>query len=431
MEKKTIGKFIAVLRKASGMTQRELGEKLYVSDKTVSRWERDECTPELSLIPAIAEIFGITTDELLRGERKSSCSEFTDEALETRQKAKSDKQFGNMLYKRITLFKFLSLISIGAAVIGLISAAIWKAVTNIGFTGFFVALIFLVCAVICQLCFLLCSRLRIEEDEAPERKTRLQKANTQITLYTIYVLVFILTVFAFILPLMLEYQGTVTVGDRTLKHISPISLSSWLYQGLVCSGIALCISHISYMFFFRKKLMTNGRLIFGERENRSFILRKKLLIKTCIIFAVSAVLFLLCVLILNIFGAKTFAKGTSFDNYKDLQAFVNEVSKSSEITVGLDDKFDPIFGDDEPAFARRDENGDIVFGYTPNSNIYSIDFTSESKMDKDNPAVVYTAEAMNDAYDIFNFIQSMLYWLIVFDFIICAVVYLMKLRKIK
>ena len=68
MEKKTIGKFISALRKANGMTQKELGEKLFVSDKTVSRWECDECTPELSLIPSIAEIFGVTTDELLRGE---------------------------------------------------------------------------------------------------------------------------------------------------------------------------------------------------------------------------------------------------------------------------------------------------------------------------------------------------------------------------
>ncbi len=68
MEKKTIGAFIAVLRKAAGMTQRELAEKLNVSDKTVSRWERDECAPDLSLIPMIADMFGITADELLRGE---------------------------------------------------------------------------------------------------------------------------------------------------------------------------------------------------------------------------------------------------------------------------------------------------------------------------------------------------------------------------
>ena len=39
MEKKTIGQFIAALRKASGMTQKQLSEKLNVSDKAVSRWE--------------------------------------------------------------------------------------------------------------------------------------------------------------------------------------------------------------------------------------------------------------------------------------------------------------------------------------------------------------------------------------------------------
>ena len=82
MEKKTIGRFISVLRKASGMTQRELAERLFVSDKTVSRWECDECTPDLTLIPAIAEIFGITTDELLRGERSNNASINNEAATE-------------------------------------------------------------------------------------------------------------------------------------------------------------------------------------------------------------------------------------------------------------------------------------------------------------------------------------------------------------
>ena len=70
MEKKTIGGFISALRKANGMTQKELANRLNVSDKTVSRWERDDGAPDLSIIPAIAEIFGVTCDELLRGERR-------------------------------------------------------------------------------------------------------------------------------------------------------------------------------------------------------------------------------------------------------------------------------------------------------------------------------------------------------------------------
>lgn len=67
MDKKTIGQFIAILRKANGMTQKQLAEKLNVTDKTVSRWERDESAPDLMLIPVIADIFQITSDELLRG----------------------------------------------------------------------------------------------------------------------------------------------------------------------------------------------------------------------------------------------------------------------------------------------------------------------------------------------------------------------------
>ena len=98
MEKKTIGKFIAALRKASGMTQRELGDRLFVSDKTISRWECDECTPDLSLIPSLAEIFGITTDELLRGERNNLDRELSLQSdSHSKQKSKSDKQLKLML----------------------------------------------------------------------------------------------------------------------------------------------------------------------------------------------------------------------------------------------------------------------------------------------------------------------------------------------
>lgn len=91
MEQKTIGSFIAVLRKASGMTQKQLAEKLCVSDKTVSRWERNETTPDLSLIPVIAEIFNITSDELLRGERR------TQSAVPPVPEVRNEKQVQRLL----------------------------------------------------------------------------------------------------------------------------------------------------------------------------------------------------------------------------------------------------------------------------------------------------------------------------------------------
>ena len=72
MEKKSMGSFLTALRKASGLTQKQLAEKLNVSDKAVSRWERDECAPDLSVIPVLAEIYGVTSDEILRGQRMTS-----------------------------------------------------------------------------------------------------------------------------------------------------------------------------------------------------------------------------------------------------------------------------------------------------------------------------------------------------------------------
>ncbi len=70
MEKKTMGSFLSALRRAQGMTQQEVADRLLVSNRAVSRWERDETVPDITLLPAIADLFGVTVDELLRGERR-------------------------------------------------------------------------------------------------------------------------------------------------------------------------------------------------------------------------------------------------------------------------------------------------------------------------------------------------------------------------
>lgn len=74
MENNQIGSFIAVLRKSMGLSQQELADKLHVTNKTISRWERGDSLPDVLVIPALAEIFGVTSDEILRGERLRSDS---------------------------------------------------------------------------------------------------------------------------------------------------------------------------------------------------------------------------------------------------------------------------------------------------------------------------------------------------------------------
>ena len=61
----SFGKMIAALRRENGMTQLDLAEKMGVTDKAVSKWERDLSYPDVNSIPKLAEIFGITVDELM------------------------------------------------------------------------------------------------------------------------------------------------------------------------------------------------------------------------------------------------------------------------------------------------------------------------------------------------------------------------------
>ena len=63
---------IRSLRKERGMTQKELAEKLDISDKTVSRWESGVQLPEAALLPDLAEVFGVSIDELYGIERDPS-----------------------------------------------------------------------------------------------------------------------------------------------------------------------------------------------------------------------------------------------------------------------------------------------------------------------------------------------------------------------
>lgn len=61
-----MGQMIAALRKERGMTQLELAEKMGVTDKAVSKWERDLSCPDIYSLPRLAELFGISVDELVR-----------------------------------------------------------------------------------------------------------------------------------------------------------------------------------------------------------------------------------------------------------------------------------------------------------------------------------------------------------------------------
>ena len=148
MEKKTIGGFIAALRKANGMTQKDLAEKLNVSDKTVSRWERDDGAPDLSLIPVIAEIFDVTCDELLRGERKSP-AERREMTEESEPAPKAEKQRNRLLKSALLQYKNRTFIAVGISVVGLISALICNLAFLKALLGFLLGAVFFSAGIVC------------------------------------------------------------------------------------------------------------------------------------------------------------------------------------------------------------------------------------------------------------------------------------------
>lgn len=68
MYNRSMGETISALRKELGMTQNELAEKMSVTDKAVSKWERDLSCPDINSLPRLAEILGISVEELLNAE---------------------------------------------------------------------------------------------------------------------------------------------------------------------------------------------------------------------------------------------------------------------------------------------------------------------------------------------------------------------------
>lgn len=86
-----MGKFIFEMRKANGFTQKDLAEKLGVTDKAVSKWERGISCPDIALLVPLAKLLGVSASELLGGEKSTSPIQETAEAVVGEALKYSDK----------------------------------------------------------------------------------------------------------------------------------------------------------------------------------------------------------------------------------------------------------------------------------------------------------------------------------------------------
>ena len=70
MDQIKVGKFIAKLRKENNLTQQQLADKLEITDKAVSKWENGRCLPDVYFLNILSDLFHVTVEEILNGERK-------------------------------------------------------------------------------------------------------------------------------------------------------------------------------------------------------------------------------------------------------------------------------------------------------------------------------------------------------------------------
>ena len=104
MDQEKIGKFLCIARKQQGLTQEQLGERLGVTNKTVSRWETGKYMPDIDKLQELSAILGVSINELLAGEKIEDASDFVKKADENLIAVLSkDSAFG--LQDRITYFK--------------------------------------------------------------------------------------------------------------------------------------------------------------------------------------------------------------------------------------------------------------------------------------------------------------------------------------
>ena len=102
MDMKKIGTFLAQLRKENGLTQEQLGEKLGVTNKTVSRWETGTYLPPVEMMKEMGALYGVSINEIVSGERLEGDA-YREKAEENIGQALSASAF--TLKDRIDFFK--------------------------------------------------------------------------------------------------------------------------------------------------------------------------------------------------------------------------------------------------------------------------------------------------------------------------------------
>ena len=392
MEKKTIGAFIAALRKANGMTQRELAERLNVSDKTISRWECDEGCPDLSLIPVIAELFGVTCDELLRGERRSPAERNREEGGEDdvpRADPRAARLRRQILRGALMKYKNRTFIAMGISAAGLIAAMICNLVFYRALQGFLVGSVFFLAGIICQAVFLNRALFSVDEEEfadLPElnrfKREAIGLAERSVGLTA--------CVIGFTIPLLLVAGENISGG---------LAGESMLGLGLIGTGIVLVLNGLTCRIL-NTHLLRRGVYTMAKKEAQIYAHNGRLMRRCILIFAaVLAATLVLWFAVSAYWGVTRLAQGQVFTDYESFAAFMEQDVDpygGSAIRVPTDSITDG--EEDIPRETLLDGEGNVLVSYIPrNGSVSLIDCADDSSR---LPITVYTQDDLRAAGDI-------------------------------
>lgn len=309
MEKKTIGGFMSALRKAHGMTQKELAERLNVSDKTVSRWERDDGAPELSLIPVIAEIFEVTCDELLRGQRQSPALRAENDG-ETDPSPKAEKQRQWLLKSTLSQYKGQTYLAMGVSVAGLMAALVCNLAFLKAVLGFFLGAVFFTASIVYQAILVNRAFFRVEDAGVDTgvlshyRRSVIALAQRSIGLTV--------ALTGFTLPLLMV---DAYVGLRA---------GSLLLLGTVSAAVFLLIYAV-VLYFLNASLVKRGVYALSEKAaaiyHHNHRMKRICAIVLLLLLAVTAVAHTFAT---SIWGPYTIMRGTTFHDYDSFIAYMEQ-----------------------------------------------------------------------------------------------------------
>lgn len=118
MERQSLGEIISRLRKEQGMTQKDLAARMNVTDKAVSKWERNLSCPDIHVIPKLAETLGVSVEVLLSTSSKAKreneeLAKAADIILKAIPLAMGVAVFVLAAMKEIELYSGLSMLAIG------------------------------------------------------------------------------------------------------------------------------------------------------------------------------------------------------------------------------------------------------------------------------------------------------------------------------